>query len=279
MKFALHIVSVLVCLFALVSSSSASGNAKVVNPLACRVANYYKYQDEAFEHMARCGFKYVFMNIVAPEDIEKTQKKLDKYDLTVAVFRGDTDLSRDTSLAELEEQLQTCKEMGVKYMFLSPKHKTISKEVAIAKLKKLGPIAAKYGVIVGLETHPDLGTNGQVHLETMKAINHPNIRVNFDSANITYYNQDTTAEAELEKCIDYVGTFEFKDHSCKFKDWDFPALGKGKVAIKKIMKMLSDHGYEGPITLEIEGREHDTRTKGQVFDDIEESYRYIQSLR
>ena len=90
----------------------------------------------------------------------------------------------------------------------------------------MGDIAKKHGVIVALETHPDLGANAAAHLETMRQINHPNVRVNFDTGNITFYNKGTDAVAELKKIIDYVATVELKDHNGQYMDWNFPVLGR-----------------------------------------------------
>ena len=260
------------------AAETCSASEGQENMLACRVANYYKYQDTALPHIATCGFKYVFMNIIPPAEIDATTKRLAEHGLKVAVFRGDTDLSRESSVDEIAEQLATCEKMGVKYMFLSPKHKTVSKDVAIARLKKIGDVAKKHGVVIGLETHPDLGTNGQVHAETMKRIDHANIRVNFDCANITYYNEGTDAITELKKCIDYVATFEVKDHNGQLKTWHFPALGKGVVDIPGVLKLLKEHGYTGPITLEVEGIGGVERTKDLVEKDMEDSAKYVRSL-
>ena len=218
------------------------------------------------------------MNIIPPDKVDETRKRLAEHGLKVAVFRGDTDLSRPTSIAEMAEQLATCEKMGVRYMFLSPKHTNVSKEVAIERLKKIGDVAEKHGVVIGLETHPDLGTNGDVHVETMKAIDHPNIRVNFDCANITYYNKNTDALAELKKCIDYVGTAEIKDHNGQYKTWNFPVLGTGVVDIPGMVKLLRKHGYTGPITLEIEGIGGVKRSKEQVKKDIADSADYVRKL-
>ncbi|MBN1911718.1 MAG: sugar phosphate isomerase/epimerase [Pirellulales bacterium] len=248
------------------------------NMLAIRIASYYEAQDEALPHAASCGFKYVFMNIIKPEEVNATKARLAKYGLKVAVFRGDTDLGRETCVEELAEQLATCEKMGVRYMFITPKHTGVSKEVAIERLKKIGPIAQRYGVTIGLETHPDLGTNGDVHVATMKAINHPNIRVNFDSANITYYNKNTDAVTELKKCIAYVGTVEIKDHNGHFETWNFPPLGKGKVDIPGVLAVLRQHGYTGPITIEVEGIQGVPRSKEQIKSEIAESAKYLRSV-
>ena len=123
-----------------------------------------------------------------------------------------------------------------------------------------------------------MGTNGDVHLETMKQIDHPNIRVNFDAANITYYNKNTDACTELKKIIDYVATVELKDHNGEYETWNFPTLGTGVVDIPGVLKILKEHNYAGPITMEVEG------IKGVEWDEattkkaIADSAAYLRSL-
>jgi L-ribulose-5-phosphate 3-epimerase len=272
------LLSAVVAAAAFGAADARRPEAKPKNMLAIRVASYYDAQDEALAHAAACGFKYVFMNVVRPDEIEATKRELAKHGLRVSVFRGEADLSRESSVDELAVQLETCEKMGVRYMFLSPKYSTGPPEVVIERLKTLGPIAAKHGVVIGLETHPPLGTNGEVHVQTMKAVNHPNIRVNFDTGNITYYNKGGDAVAELRKCIDYVGTAEIKDHNGQFETWDFPPLGRGKVDIRGVLRMLREHGYTGPITIEVEGVQGVKRSKDEIKRDIAESAKYLRSL-
>ena len=131
---------------------------------------------------------------------------------------------------------------------------------------------------IALETHPDLGTNGDVHVETMKRINHPNIRINFDTGNITFYNHNTDAAAELKKCIGYVATAEFKDHNGEYKTWNFPTLGKGVVDIPGVVEALKKHGYTGPITIEIEGVGGVKRSNDEIKQGIAVSAVHVRSL-
>jgi sugar phosphate isomerase/epimerase len=246
--------------------------------LACRINSYGAFQEAAWDHLPSLGIHYIFLNIPAEEQVEDLQRRLAEHDLTAIVLRGDTDLSKESSLDELESQFAICKKMGVRYMFLSPKRHDAEKEAIYERLRQVGNIAQKYGVTVALETHPDLGTNGDIHLETMRQINHPNVRVNFDTGNIHYYNEDRTAPDELRKIIDYVATVEIKDHNGVYNDWNFPALGKGIVDIPAVLKVLREHRYDGPVTVEIEGIkgvEWDEETTKQV---IEESVKYLRSL-
>ncbi len=168
--------------------------------------------------------------------------------------------------------------MGVKYMFLSAKRGEAPKDAAYERLRAAGDVAREHGVTIALETHPDLGTNGDVQLETMRAIDHPNVRVNFDTANITYYNKDTSAVLELAKIIDYVATIEFKDHSGEFETWDFPVLGQGVVDFPQVVKMLKEHGYAGPVTLEFEGTQGVTLNETEQELAIAESVAYARAL-
>ncbi|HDP35344.1 MAG TPA: hypothetical protein ENN29_09575 [Candidatus Hydrogenedentes bacterium] len=232
--------------------------------LACRLANYgpdtgtvpnkgQPLQDIALAHIRDMGLKYVFLSIPKPEEVDGVLAQLKEYGLEALVVRGDTDLSTEESVAELASQAAVCERLGARYMFLSPKRHGAPKEIVYERLRRAGEAAAKHGVIIALETHPDLGTNGGIHVETMKAIDHPNVRVNYDTANITYYNENTDAVAELKKCIDYVATVEVKDHNAELESWFFPALGEGVVDFPAIFNMLRAHGYTGPVTLEVEG--------------------------
>ena len=256
----------------------AARASSLTNPLAIRIMNYGKFQDDAWTHLPSLGMHYVFLATPAPDQVAALQRRLDESHLHALVLRGDTDLGRASSVDELAGQLAVCQKMGVKYMFLSPKHTGVSKEVAYERLRRVGDVAKKHGVTVVLETHPDLGNTAAAHLETMRHINHPNVRVNFDTGNITFYNQGTDAVTELKKIIDYVATVEVKDHTGQYKVWNFPVLGKGVVDFPAILKILEEHHFCGPITMEVEGVQGVEMDETQTKRYIAESVKYIQSL-
>ncbi|MCB9784286.1 MAG: sugar phosphate isomerase/epimerase [Candidatus Omnitrophica bacterium] len=272
----LFVLSTLICCSNPFLGSAESDLSQ--NPLACRFASYGEYKDAAWDHLPSIGIKYVFLNVPAPDEVEATIQKLADHHLTPLVIRGETNLSEPSSVQELGEQCAICERMGVKYMFLSPKRHGAPKEVVCERLKQAGDLAKVHGVTIVLETHPDLGTNGEVHLETMKAIDHPNIRVNFDTANITYYNKNTDACTELKKIIDYVATIELKDHNLEFETWNFPVVGQGKVDFKCILDVLRKNDYQGPITLEFEGIEGVKLNREETLKAIEDSVEYARSI-
>jgi sugar phosphate isomerase/epimerase len=276
--FTLSILSFLAVAVCWVDAAVAMNGDAPDNAIACRFASYGEFKESAWEHMPKIGVHHVFLRVPTCCQVEATVERLAKHNLTPVVLRGDTNLSMATSVADLGSQLEICEKMGVKFMFLSPKRHGASKEVVCGRLREVGEIAKKHGVTVALETHPDLGTNGDIHLETMKAIDHPNIRVNFDTANITYYNMNTNAVDELKKIVDYVATVELKDHSEEFETWNFPPVGQGVVDMPEVLRILKQHGYTGPITLEFEGVKGVELNETETQKAIAESVAYVRSL-
>lgn len=246
--------------------------------LACRLASYGKFQDAAWNHLPSIGVHNVLLSVPEPGEISAVQQRLDAHQLKPLVMRGQADLAEPQSVNVLAGQLAVCARMGVHYMFLSPKHAGASKETAYERLRQVGEIAKRHGVTVVLETHPDLGTNADVHRETMKRIDHPNVRVNFDTGNITYYNQGADVVAELKKIVDYVATVELKDHGGQPKTWDFPALGEGKIDFAGVLDVLKAHGYTGPITIEVEGIEGKPWNEDQTKQAIADSVAFLRKL-
>ena len=247
-------------------------------PLAVRFRSYGDFAEAAWSHLPEIGVKHVFMSVPAPEDVGPTLARLHAHGLTPLVVRANAELSEEGFVEDVAAELGVCEKMGVKYMFLSAKRKETPKEVAYERLRRAGEAAREHGVIIALETHPDLGTNGAVQCETMEAVNHPNIRVNFDTANITYYNKNTSALAEMTKSIGFVGTVEFKDHSLGFETWDFPEVGKGKVDFPAIVRFLRKHGYAGPVTIEFEGTKGIELDEAQTKQAIADSVAYVRTL-
>jgi len=247
-------------------------------PLAVRIHSYGAYQEAGWAHLRQIGVKYVFMSVPPRDEVDAALEKLQGLGLKPLVLRGSADLSKDTFVEEITPQLAACEKMGVKYMFLSAKRKDTPKERAYERLRAAGDVAKRHGVVIALETHPDLGTNGDVQRETMQGVNHPNIRVNFDTANITYYNKDTSAVSELAKSAGFVGTVEFKDHSGGFETWVFPPAGQGAVDLPGVIRLLREHDYAGPVTIEFEGTKGVDLSEEQTKLAIAESVAYVRSL-
>jgi L-ribulose-5-phosphate 3-epimerase len=123
----------------------------------------------------------------------------------------------------------------------------------IESLRTLGEFAGALGVTVALETHRGPTQNADAMLDLIARVDHPNIRLNFDTGNIGYYNRGADPARELERVSHLVRNVHLKDSRGGFEDWYFPALGEGVIDFRRIRAILDDAGFAGPYTIEIEG--------------------------
>ena len=65
----------------------------------------------------------------------------------------------------------------------------------------------------------------------MNDVDHPHVRLNFDTGNIAYYNQGADPCDELEKVKHLVRNVHLKDNRGGFEDWYFPAVGTAEPSI------------------------------------------------
>jgi L-ribulose-5-phosphate 3-epimerase len=121
-------------------------------------------------------------------------------------------------------------------------------------LRRIGDVAAEHGITVALETHKGPTQNAAAMLALMDELNHPAVRLNFDTGNIGYYNAGFDPADELEKVKHLVHNVHVKDSRGGFEDWYFPAVGDGgSVDFTRVRQILDGVGFRGPYTIEIEG--------------------------
>ena len=96
----------------------------------------------------------------------------------------------------------------------------------VAHLRRLGESAAAEGVTLALETHKGPTQNAAAMLALMTDVDHPGVRLNFDTGNIAYYNQGFDPCDELDKVKYLVKNVHLKDNRGGFEDWYFPRAGR-----------------------------------------------------
>ena len=80
---------------------------------------------------------------------------------------------------------------------------------------------------LALETHKGPTQNAEAMLALMSEVDHPHVRLNFDTGNIAYYNKGADPCDELDKVKHLVRNVHLKDNRGGFEDWYFPAVGDG----------------------------------------------------
>ena len=203
---------------------------------------------------------------------------LAKHGLIAGSLQAECDLAQSDIARRIEAQMPAFAVLGTRYMFVSVKAGQTPLDTVYGRLREAGDVAASHGVTIVMETHPDLITNADTARRTMESVNHPNVRVNFDTANVYFYNEGVDGVEELRRIVDYVAAMHLKDTDGGYRSWHFPALGRGIVNFRDTFEVLDRAGFDGPCTLEIEGIEGETSTERRVCDRMAESVEYLRRL-
>jgi sugar phosphate isomerase/epimerase len=248
------------------------------NLLSCNLGCYGKFREAAYEHLPDIGVTHVEIPAPSLDELDRVQAKLRQHGLSASTVMGKIEIGSDEAARGFIPTLQAARALGAKVIFVSVHAGELDKQIVYDRLRRVGDEAAQHGITIGMETHPDLITNGQVALETMQGVNHPNVRVNYDTANIHFYNQNVDSVEELRKILSYVGSVHLKDTNGGYRAWHFPAFGKGIVDFKAIFGLLNGRGFYGPFTMEIEGVEGENLNEEQTCQRVADSVAHLRRI-
>jgi len=250
------------------------------NLIACRPGCYGKYEQEAFRHMPTIGIRHVELPVPPREGWEKLRIELGEYGLKVSSVGGAVNLAERTATETFSHLADGAAFFGAHVVFLSVKSGGLSKPKAYNRLRELGDLARERGTTIALETHPDLVTNGEEAARTMQGTSHASVKLNYDSANLYYYNEGVDGIAELKKFLPWLAAVHLKETNGGYKTWHFPGLHQdgGIVDFPEIFRICEEIGFRGPFTLEIEGIEGETLSREQTLARMEQTAAYLRTL-
>jgi len=248
------------------------------NIIACNLGSYRQFRVGAYQHLAQIGLTNVEIGVPASADIDTVSAELEANGLTATSLAAPCKLQDESVVSDFQTALEVADKMGVKVIFVSVHAGDHDRNVIYERLRQIGENAAPLGIKVCLETHLDLAHNGDIALETMRGVNHPNICINFDTGNVYYYNHNITAAGELKKIINHVGSVHLKDTNGGYRTWHFPALGEGVVDFNAVFQVLNDAGFYGPSAMELEGIEGEQLDEAGVQARVSKSVEHLKSI-
>lgn len=224
-----------------------------MNLLSCNLGSYGRYRAGALEHLREIGVRHVEIAVPAEDELEATRERLSRHGLSAATLMAPCDASAEAGVAAFGECLPRVQRMGVRTVFVSVKQGEATPEQCYGRLRAMGELASRADVTIAIETHPEFAHNAEASLATMRAVDHPNVRLNFDTGNVYFYNHDVDAVRELGRVAEFVAAVHLKDTNGGYRAWHFPALGEGIVDFPVVFRLLNERGFQGPFTMELEG--------------------------
>jgi len=137
-------------------------------------------------------------------------------------------------------------------------------------LRRVSDLAAAEGVTVAFETGQE---TAELLLLTLRELNRPNVRVNFDPANMLLYDKGDPLRA-VETLAPFVRSVHVKDANRPTTPgtWgEEVPLGQGQVHIRHFVQTLKKVGYRGPLCVEREVGNQEQRVA-----DIAHGLRYLR---
>ncbi|MFQ6099328.1 MAG: sugar phosphate isomerase/epimerase family protein, partial [Armatimonadota bacterium] len=154
-----------------------------------------------------------------------------------------------------------------------------------AMIRNVADYAAPRGIRIALEIHGGIMANADEALRTMDEVDRDNVGVNFDTANILFYNDDLDAAgavAELDRLADRVFHVHLKDiiRGKTQAEHVLPRLGQGEVDFRKVFDVLHAADFRGPFSFEVETFHGATAADDitPYHEDLLASIDYIRSL-
>lgn len=245
--------------------------------------------EEAMKGIAKAGFKYIelatapayFEHMPRPEIkvnreiVDGVLKDCRDHGLTLQCIAGHTRLMKEKGVENFKKVLDFAGLAGVKYVTTDTGEvKNIEDEKKFyTDIRVIGDYAKEKGVTVCLEMHGEWCNNGKIGASIIKKINNPNIKLNYDTANVIFFG-NVRAEDDLKYALPYMGYVHLKDNgSGKAKDWNFPALGEGIIDFEKIFELLKEFDGPGSVEIEFDGKE---RSLEEINEAVKKSYDFLK---
>ncbi len=182
--------------------------------------------------------------------------------------------TRPERLERFRWGLQRTKDLGLSDIMLHagfiPDVGTEGRKAFLDTLAQVSDLAARVGITVAFETGQETSTLLRRTLDDLKC---PNLKVNFDPANMLLYDKDDPIRA-VELLAPDIRSVHVKDANRPTVKGEWGAevpLGSGQTNTKLFIQTLKKVGYRGPLCIERE-----VGTQADRFRDIEHGVRFLR---
>jgi L-ribulose-5-phosphate 3-epimerase len=258
------------------------------NPLAGHTNTYHTYGlDEALRGIAAAGFSNVELTAVPgwTEHVElngsdELRRKLGEHGLTAVSLSGHSDLTTREGLEHGIRAVRWAAAFGIPIVNTAVgghASKEESEQAFLANVGELADAAEEAGMIVALEIHGDIMASGRKTLPLLEKIGRESVKVNYDTANVEFYSGDKAVD-DLEAIAPHLAHVHLKDTAGGKGVWDFGAIGSGSVDFARVLDILDQAGYRGPLSVELEFQGEPWPPLEEVDAAMRSSYQHLSSL-
>jgi sugar phosphate isomerase/epimerase len=236
------------------------------NRLAANTGSYAGHAlSDALAGIAAAGYRYVELAAIPgvvehvplgadTQDLETVQVGLQRHRLVAVSLAAHSDLTTEAGRAAARRALALCERLDIGLLNTAvggPFNEEEDEAAFLAGIPALADYAADRSVVIGLEIHGTLTGTGAKTRALVEKVNHPAVRINYDTGNSEFFAGVPVAE-DLPAALPYVAHCHLKDKIGGPRVWNFPALGQGHIDFKHLLGLFEQVGYAGPFSVEVE---------------------------
>lgn len=248
--------------------------------IACMTLPYMAHPFErALRGISGAGYRYVAFGLphagvpVPDENDDQAVPKLAdafaRYNLEPIMIIGNDALAPGQPLERARKRLETAKALGIPEVITVglwgftkfPNQPRPADEFAAANrewiehFRKVTAIAADLGIVITVKPHTGNTATARHLRETLDAVGSPALKASYDPGNVRFY-EGLLPEEDLPAIAADTVSLIAKDHRGPRANGDFPIPGDGDVDFPRILQILKDSGFAGPIIVErVDGRD------------------------
>lgn len=246
--------------------------------------------EEAITGISKAGFKYIELTAtkgwtehVFPdmsfEKLVQIKENLSNHELIPYAMSGHCNLMDKERIEDFIMNIRLAAFFGCDYIIssigeahLKDKKEVTDEEVA-EEIKNLIPYLEEYNLILCLENHGKHATGKQLK-KIIDRIDSSRVMINYDTANAIFYGNVNLAE-DIDSCIDKIAHMHLKDKDGEYDEWNFPAIGKGKLDLEMVFEKLEAAGNHCPLSIEIEFTKAGPENLQEVNQAVQDSFDYL----
>jgi sugar phosphate isomerase/epimerase len=259
-------------------------------PVAGHTNTYHTYAlSDALNGIERAQLRWVELSAVPgwTEHVNldrdrpaEVRQQLDSHELTASSLSAHSDLTTPAGVRHAQKAIAWAAEYGLGIVNTAIGGHASEGESEAVFLDNIGPLADAAdaaGVVIALETHGDVMATGKKSLALMQKISRASVRVNYDTANVMFYGGVEPVD-DLREVMPFVAHVHLKDTGGGRGDWDFPALGSGTIDFGRVLRILDEAGFEGPLSIELEFHGEPWPSVSEIDCDMGRSRRHLEML-
>ncbi len=225
---------------------------------------------------------------ISEEYATEVKQLLDDNHLKCLAVAGHVDLTIEEQLQDFLKKIEFTSRIGAKYINTNsgPLERF---DIFLKNIKRVIAVAEKWNITVCLESHGDIIGTAKESAKYIRDLNHPLIRMNYDTGNTFFYEKGKVDLVEdIEESFDVLKYCHIKDLCIVGNKVLYEPIGNGDIDFKPIFQKLLDRricldaSIEIPVfvkgTLDGIGPVDPPLSKTIIEESISSSYKYIADV-